>query len=200
MTRPRHFELTTFTLNTTTVCSGPWVLFFVQRARQVRETVEPTGLLNAGQSSVALLEWFQAGHPSPSVLAIGTMLLLPWSIQRSDRRIWLGIAVGLVLALVCAMGFSPRLRGPAGADVSWAPFALLQHLPFMGWYHWPSRMMCFWSIVVPVSAALACGWIGRDGRLRRGMAVLLGLSMLGLGVSQNMQHRRWPEGRQCRYR
>ncbi len=178
--------------------AGPWALVFLQRASQTRDLYEGLQTLeDARLASVGLLAWFaELGASHPAYLGLAALLLLPWSCRRRDRPLWLAAGLGLVLTLALALGPDPGLHRPgdllSGKD-AWGPYAWVQSLPIVGWFHTPDRLLCAWSLACPVAAALLLDWLASK---RRGpwIATALGGLMVATAVLEARAGARWPRG------
>ena len=88
------------------------------------------------------------------------------------------VGVGLALCLVLALGPSPRLWGPpVASSTTWGPFALLQALPVLEWFHWSDRLMVGFSLAgAPAAALVVQAAAGRA----RALGVAVAVRILGL--------------------
>ncbi len=164
--------------------AGPWAAFFLERASAARDLQE--GLQTVEDARIASLGLVTAlagrTAPNPSTLSLLALLALPWTSPRQDRGLWLGLSLLLLVCLVLALGPDPGLlrAGDLSALVGVGPFAWLQGLPVLGWFHTPNRFLCLWSLAAPVAAALLVDRL--DDRWRHaglGLGVLLVLVGLG---------------------
>jgi hypothetical protein len=171
----------------------PWALLFLSRAASVRSFDEGAfWLRTASHASVGLLGWFGPGMARPGWLVLATLLALPLTVRRG-RRLWLGVALGLVLSLVLALGPHPGLLAPgAPHGEPWGPFAVLQGLPVLGWFHWPDRLLAVWGLAAVAAAALAVQWVG--ARWRWAGVALAVLLIADAGI-EAWWSGRWPVGR-----
>ncbi len=183
----------------TAAIAGPWAGLFYVRASAVRELGEGlTSMEDAHIHSVALFGWFLARvATNPATAALLALLALPWTVRTRDRRLWLGVVFVMLLCLLLALGPDPGLMEPGDlvrGGKAWGPWARLQGLPFLGWFHTPDRLLCAWSMAAPVAAALV---LDRIRRLPRGLwvAVPLGLVMAGTAVVEAHRGMMWPMGR-----
>ncbi|MFT4975926.1 MAG: hypothetical protein ACI8S6_001819 [Myxococcota bacterium] len=165
---------------TTLLIAGPWALSFLLRTSGVR-TGDDDGfnLINAAAHSLPLLDWFRY-RPHLGPLLLSPLLLVPWTAERRDRRVWLAAWVGLMAAAALAAGPDPRLLGPPPQlpqPQSWAPFTIAQSLPVLGWFHWPDRIMSVWPLAAAPATALLLHRIAGRQRL---LAVALGLGVIVL--------------------
>ena len=172
----------------------PWAGLFLARAGQVRGLDEGEfWLRTASHASVGLLGWFGPGSARPGWLVLITLLALPLTLRARHRRLWLGVLLGLAVSLVLALGPNPGLWGPGpGQSAGWGPFALLQGLPLLGWFHWPDRLLAVWSLAAVVAAALLVDALGRRRRWLGVVAACLLVADAGLEAGWAG---RWPTGR-----
>ncbi|MBK7761498.1 MAG: hypothetical protein IPI35_34880 [Deltaproteobacteria bacterium] len=133
---------------TCVVLAGPWVLTFLSRAAGVRAMDEGDfAVETAWRASVGLLGWLSWGSVRPSALVMLSLLFLPWTLRAEDRRLGFGAILGLLGAWVLALGPSPGLWAPGPRmEAAWAPFVWLQSVPVLGWFHWPDRLLCVFSL------------------------------------------------------
>ena len=164
--------------------AGPWALFFLERASEARDlheglaTVEDARIASVGL--VTALAGRTAGNPA--TLPLLALLALPWTVARRDRGLFLGLGLMLVVGLLLALGPDPGLLRAGDVEVlqGHGPYAWLQGLPVLGWFHTPNRFLCLWSVVAAVAAALALDRIAARRRwLGPALAVVLVLSGLG---------------------
>ena len=170
---------------------APWMGTFLVRALAVRAPAEGTEMIHhALDQSLTPLQWLRGAGRHPSRLGMAAMLALPWLARRGDRRLWVGIGLGLVLSLVLAMGPQPGLERPADLGI-WGPFVWMQQLPVLGWFHSPARLALGFSFVSVLSAAMCV-----DRALRRSawLAVPLGVAFLGSAVWEVRTAGDWPMG------
>jgi hypothetical protein len=171
----------------------PWAGLFLMRASQVRGLDEGAfWLRTASHASVGLLGWFGPGTARPGWLVLATLLALPLTLRARHRRLWLGVLLGLAVSLVLALGPHPSLwsSGP-GQGAAWGPFALLQGLPVLGWFHWPDRLLAVWGLAVVVAAALVVDALGRRRCWLGVLAACLLVADAGLEAGWAG---RWPTG------
>lgn len=167
------------------VTTGPWVALFLHRARQVRADDEGLQTMSwALVHSVPLLGWFVQSETRPSIAVLLAMLALPFVIPRRDRRLWVGVGLGLLLTWILAAGPSPGLwRVGVEADGFWGPYAWMQRIPLLGWFHTPDRLLVGWNLVGVVAAALLFdrvrGLLSARPRLGMALAILIGLGLGG---------------------
>jgi hypothetical protein len=165
--------------------AGPWALFFLERASAARDLQE--GLQTVEDARIASLGLLNAlagrTAPNPSSLSLIALLALPLTAPRRDRWLWSGLALLLLISLVLALGPDPGLlrAGDLPALVGAGPFAWLQGLPVLGWFHTPNRFLCLWSLAAPVAAALL---VDRLGARWRHAALALGALLLALGLGE----------------
>ncbi len=171
----------------------PWVGLFLVRASGVRGFDEGEfWLRTASHASVGLLGWFGPGSARPCWLALAALVVLPWTLPRGQRRLWVGVGVGLLLSMALALGPHPGLLQPGSpAADPWGPFALLRSLPVLGWFHWPDRLLAVWSLAAAVAAGLAVQWLA--GRWRWA-GVALALVLLADAGLETWRSGRWPVG------
>lgn len=142
--------------------AGPWVLLFLVRAGGVRALDEGDfAARTAHRASVGLLGWFGLDSVRPPTLALLALLLVPLCAPARDRRLWVGVGLGLLLTLVLATGPAPGLWTPGALPgPAWAPFRWLQAAPVLGWFHWPDRLLCVWSLACAGAVALGLTRLG----------------------------------------
>lgn len=144
------------------VLAGPWVGLFLSRAGQLRALDE--GVFaeeTAWRASVGLLGWFGAASTRPATLGLLALVGLPWLLPRGERRLGVGLLLGLVVTLLLATGPAPGVWAPAALPgPSWAPFSAFQGFPVLGWFHWPDRLLCVWSIVSAASVGVCFDRVG----------------------------------------
>jgi hypothetical protein len=172
----------------------PWVGLFLARASRVRGLDEGAfWLQTASHASVGLLGWFGPGTARPGWLLLLALLALPLTLRQRHRMLGFGVLLGLALSLALALGPHPALWSPGpGQAASWGPFALLQGLPVLGWFHWPDRLLAVWSLAAVIAAALAVDALGRR---RRWLGVLVACLLLAdAGIEAGLAGR-WPRGR-----
>jgi hypothetical protein len=171
----------------------PWVALFLVRASPVRAFDEGSfWLRTSSHASVGLLGWFGPGSARPGWLLLAALLALPLTAPR-HRGLWVGVGVGLALALLMALGPHPGLLAPGAPEGEpWGPFALLQGLPVLGWFHWPDRLLAVWSLAAVAAAALAVQWLG--ARWRWAGLALAALLLADAGL-EAWAFGRWPVGR-----
>ena len=163
------------------VFAGWWVVLFLLRAGAIRSVDEGEfALETARRASVGLLGWFGPGQARPGWLVLASLVLL-------RGRAGLGVAIGLGLTLVLALGPGPGLIGPG--EGAWGPFAWLQQVPVLGWFHWPDRLLAVWSLAAVVCAARAVEWLAG-----RHLAMSVGAALVLVGTSLGEQRMRWPHG------
>jgi len=167
------------------VAAGPFALVFLNRASQVRELTEGQTLMDwALPHSVALLGWFGDTEIRSSIWVLAALLLLPWTLPREHRRIGLGVALGLVLTLVLALGPSPGIWDVGDLGLSWSPYQALQSLPVLGWFHTPERLLLGWFLAGPVACALLLARLGKLGRLGLATGVLVAAGLVASNLQQ----------------
>lgn len=178
--RPIPWKKLAMAAGTCALLAGPWVLFFLSHAGDVRALDEGDfALETARTASIGLLSWFAPGTVRPAWFALACIPLV------LRGRVGLGVAGGLILNLILALGPGPGLFEPS--DASWGPFAWLQKLPVLGWFHWPDRLLAVWSLAAAVCAALAV-----EKLPKLWMAVLAAVVVLSEGLVE--QRERWPRG------
>lgn len=168
----------------TAVVAGPWALVFLQHTTGVRSLSDDGfNLINAAAHAIPIVDWFRM-RPHMGPLFFVPLLLIPWTTPQRNRRLWQTAGVGLLLAAAFACGPDPRLWGPP-ADPAlppvaqwWSPFALMQRLPVLGWYHWPDRIMIFWPLAAACAMALLLQRTAKNSRFAAGVlaALVLGLA------------------------
>ncbi len=165
---------------TCAVLAGWWVVFFLLHAGEVRALDEGDFALETARSaSVGLLGWFGPGTVRPGWLALAAIPLV------LRGRVGLGVAAGLALTLLLAAGPGPGLLEPG--DGNWGPFAWLQRLPVLGWFHWPDRLLVIWSLAAATCCALAVERLPRLWMALAAAGVLVGDALIE-------QQDRWPRG------
>lgn len=162
----------------TVLLAGGWAGMFVQRAAAVRHLDEGRQTLSwAVEASVAPLSWFSQSV-RPATMTMAALAVVFWLVPRTERWLWRGIGLGLLLSALLAMGPSPGLWQPGDLrEGFWGPFAWMQVLPMLGWFHTPDRLMVGWSLAGSAAVALVAErlwkwqwWAG----LATGAAVLIG--------------------------
>lgn len=178
---------------TALVLSAPWVGSFLVRASRVRDLDEGRHtLVMAGDQGLLLGEWLLGVGENPSRLSLLCLLALGLVLRGGDRRLWAASLGFLGLSLVLAMGPEPGLwlRGDLGVT---GPWAWLQVLPLLGWFHSPHRLAMGVHLVAPVAAALlACILWERGGR-GRWLGPALALALLGTTAAETAKARLWPQ-------
>ncbi|MCB9794016.1 MAG: hypothetical protein H6741_14975 [Alphaproteobacteria bacterium] len=171
------------------LAAGPWALSFLQRAGAVRATDEGRFALDtATQASVGLLGWLGAGEVRPAWGALLAMALAPLLLKRRAQA--LGVGAFLLAALLLALGPRPGLWAPGGPETEpWGPFAAIQGLPLLGWFHWPDRLLASWSLAAVAGAGLLVTQL-RERHVLLGMG--LGALLLGEATAETWQAGRWP--------
>jgi len=176
----RRWGLAAFTC---AVTAGPFALLFLGRTTQVRELTEGQTLMDwALPHSVALFGWFGATEIRSSIWVLAPLLLLPWTLPREHRRMGIGVALGLVLTLVMALGPSPGVWEVGDLGLGWSPYQTFQSLPVLGWFHTPERLLLGWFLAGPVACALLLARIGSRGRA----GLLIGVLAAGGLVASNL--------------
>lgn len=162
--------------------AGWWVALFVSRAAGSRSLDDGTvALANAAEASVGLLGWLLPRQERASWAVLACLVALPWTLQwhraaHATRRAWTGVFITLGVALIFSLGPHPGLWAPGPTEgTAWGPFAMLQFLPVLAWFHWPARLLPCLGLAGVVAAALA---VDRLGAWRRtagtaGTALLL---------------------------
>ncbi len=165
--------------------AGPWAWFFLERASAARDLFEGTQTIeDARIASVGLVFAFAGRTASnPATLPMLALLALPWTHDRRDRGLWLGLAGLLGLGLLLALGHDPGLMraGDLEALRGRGPYGWLQGLPLLGWFHTPNRFLCLWSLAAAVAAGLL---VDRLARWRRPAAVALAVIMVSSAVGE----------------
>ena len=171
----------------------PWVSLFLVRAARVRTFDEGEfWLVTAHKAGIGLVGWLSPGAVRPGWLVLAALLALPWILPAEQRRLWLGIVLGLLLTLLLALGSHPGLLVPADpGGTPWGPFAWARGLPLLGWFHWPDRLLAAWSLAAAVAAALTVQWLGQ--RRRWAAVAVAALLMVDAGV-ETWLGGRWPTG------
>ena len=163
---------------TCALLAGPWVALFLASAGEVRALDEGDFALETARSaSIGLLSWFGPGSVRPSWLAL---IALPFVLR---GRLGLGVAAGLALTWLLAAGPGPGLFGPT--EATWGPFAWLQKLPVLGWFHWPDRLLVVWSLAAAVAAAALVERVPK-------LPILAAVVVLAAALFE--QRERWPRG------
>ena len=158
---------------------APWAWVFLDRAMDIRLVDEGASTVDwAGNHAITLLPWLTDGQLRPSVLAL---LCLP--VVRG--RAWLGACVGLLVCVLLALGPTPGLR--AAGDLGFTgPWVLFQHLPVVGWFHTPDRLL----LALDLAAITAAGLVVTRARWLAPAALV---ALLAAGFVH--QHRTaWPRG------
>ncbi len=180
---------------TAVLLAGPWMVVFLAHALAARSLDEGSiAAGNAAHASVALIEWLRPGQVRPGYAAMLCLPLLCWTVPAPERRLWAVLGMLLLLSLLLALGPSPRFYGPPASGATWwSPFALLQELPVLGWFHWPDRLLWGFSLASAVAAALLLRKLSEN----IGRATALGLAALLLlaAGSEAWLTDRWPRGR-----
>ncbi len=177
---------------TTALLAGPWAVLFLLRCAEVRGASEEVDKLAwAAKESAALLHWFSLNGARPSLPALASLLLLPWTLPAAHRRLGVAAGVGLALSLILGLGPSPGLWESGDLwEGNWGPWSMFQSLPLLSWFHTPVRLLVTWSLVSVVAAALAVDALAlRKGRLAGG---LLAIGLLGGAVQHARMADLWP--------
>ena len=164
------------------LAAGPWLALFFGRALAVRSVEEGDHtVFFAIDQSIGLIRWLVAPGRHPGRGLVLLALALPWLVPRSHRRLAVGAVLGMVGCVVLALGPSPGLwrggdlwQAGAGRHVIWGPFALLQSVPVLGWFHSPLRLAMGVSLGVAAGGALA---VERAARWKRPAGLLLGVAL-----------------------
>jgi len=171
------------------VICGPWVGSFLARSGSVRAMDEGSFALETMlHASAPPLAWLLDGRTLPPRAALVSLLALPW--LGLPRRMVAGVALGLAAALVVAAGPAPGLW-TAGEPAAWAPLSWGRHLPLLGWFHWPDRLLVVFNLAAPLTAALVIDRVAR--RRRRTAAALAVAAVLVTGAERHHQQL-WPFG------
>lgn len=173
------------------LAAGPWVMRFLSRAGGVRAVDEGAfALETASRASVGLLGWLQAGQVRPSWGALLALVLLPLILPRAHRKAAALVGLTLLGALALALGPRPGLWGPGPPTLEpWGPFAAIQGLPLLGWFHWPDRLLVPWSLAAAVAAAL---WVRQVGQRHVLAGAGLAALLLGGAAGETLSAGRWP--------
>ena len=175
----------------------PWLVLFLSRALAARTTGEGhSTLLMAVDQSTGLLSWFlSAGrHPARGLflLAVG----LPWLVPRTHRRLAVGVLLGLFFSLLLALGPSPGLweggdlwRSASDKPMLFGPFAVMQQLPVLGWFHSPARLAMGVSIAIAGAGALL---VDRLSTRSRPLAIVVGLALPTYAAVDAQLAGNWP--------
>ncbi|MBK7760958.1 MAG: hypothetical protein IPI35_32015 [Deltaproteobacteria bacterium] len=178
-----------------TIFAGPWVFLFLSRASGVRAMDEGDfALETAWRASVGLLGWLSWGSVRPGALVMLSLLFLPWTLRAEDRRLGVGALLGLLGAWVLALGPSPGLWAPGPRmEVVWAPFVWLQSFPVLGWFHWPDRLLCVFSLagVCAVSRIIDCVEYIKHKSFYM-IQIIVAIVFLTASASENQRSGRWP--------
>jgi len=162
--------------------AAPWIGLFFSRALAVRDVAEGHGtLLFSVDQAIALGDWLviPGGHPGRGLVLLAGGL--PFLVPRAKRTLAWGVVLGLVLSVVLALGPSPGFwrsgdlwTSAQGQPVLWGPFARMQQLPVLGWFHSPGRLAMGVSMAVAAGGALLVDRVVR-WRLAAGLALALAL-------------------------
>ena len=174
-----------------------WLVPFLVRALAVRDVSEGRQMGHlALDQAISLGDWAlqSGGHPARGLVLF--VLALPWLVAPNRRRVAIGAVVGLLVALVLAMGPSPGIwrsgdlwSSADGSPVWFGPFAHLQQLPVLGWFHSPERLAMGTGLAIAAAVALAVDRLA--GHSRVGAALLGGLVVLHAGLDAR-RAKLWP--------
>jgi len=171
----------------TAVLAGPWAWFFLERASEARDLHE--GLQTVADARIASVGLLAAvagrTTANPATLPLLALLALPWTVRSKDRGLWIGLGVLLLVCLLLALGPDPGLvrAGDLPALEGWGPYAWLQGLPVLGWFHTPNRFLCLFSLAAPVAVALLLD------RLAPRLGMLGGVVALLVVISADIESR-----------
>lgn len=134
------------------------------------ETLSPRALLHAltdrHQDLDRPFDWsYWPWHEQGNYVGILALLLAAVALLKADRRSWVLGAVAVCFASLAAGHFA-----------SWAPWALLHHLPVFRSQHVPSRFLALVVLAVALLAARGTAALLEDrspSRWRTGLALLL---------------------------
>ena len=133
--------------------AGPWSAMFVLRTLEVRELAEGAQMMGvAPNHSIVLGKWLSSGMVRPSLLCMACLVFL-------RGRAWAVAGVGLVVSLLLAVGPTPGWMAPGDLGIP-GPWAAMQSLPFLGWFHTPDRL------AVGINLAAVCGAAAAFDRLK----------------------------------
>lgn len=179
------------------LAAGPWIALFFVRALSTRAVDEGAHTLYFSiDQSLALGRWLlgPGRHPGRGLVLLA--VALPWLVPRSHRRLAVGVVLGLVASVVLALGPSPGLwRGgdlwttADGGFRLWGPFALMQQLPILGWFHSPARLAMGVSVAVAAGGALL---VERAWAWKRPVAGLLALGLPAYAAGEAWMGGDWP--------
>ena len=139
---------------TTAVCAGPLVVSFLQRAAAIRALDESLPAQSASMAeAVGLLGWLGSSGTRPALGVLACILLVPFRKKLTRAAL---VASGVVLTgtWLLAAGPSPGWWVPGDLGLTAGLWTLYQHLPVLGWFHSPERVLVWWTLAAPVSAAL----------------------------------------------
>lgn len=180
------------------LAAGPWIALFLWRTAGIR-TWDEGGFSRslAIRSSITALGWLRPGQARPAWSALLALVTLPVIVPARHRRRMAALGGLLLISYLLALGPCPRLWQPAEPTADpWGPFALLQRLPVLGWFHWPDRLLLGFDVAAPVAAAC---WIHRIRRWRPGRgripAAVLALLVLASAAWEVHRADRWPRAR-----
>jgi hypothetical protein len=175
--------------------AGPWVFGFLSRAAGVRAMDEGDfAVETAWRASVGLLGWLSWGSVRPGALVMLSLLFLPWTLRAEDRRLGVGALLGCLGAWALALGPSPGLWSPGPRmELAWAPFVWLQSVPVLGWFHWPDRLLCVFSLagVCAVSRIIDCVKYIQYKSFYMTQIILAIIFLTGTAM-ENQRAGRWP--------
>lgn len=170
----------------------PWVATFLHRSLAVRHAEEASfGAMAVQRNSVVLWEWLTHSHLGPAPLLLACLLALPVLAPKRDRRIWIGVGLGLLATLVLSLGPSPTLAGAPAPDTQpRGLFAVVHQLPVLSWFHWPDRYLLAWALALPVAGALV---VHRLASLHPAAALVGGALLVGGSAQHLLGKHQWLE-------
>ena len=151
---------------TSLVLAGPWAGLFLYRASQIR-TINDDGFGEdlAIDASLPFLEFFSDTAVTPGLFVLMALAVTPWTHRSEDRTMWRFWCIALLTTWILALGPAPTLIGTPNTEPSaWAPFTWLQALPIGGWFHWPDRLLVFWSLAGTAAVGRALTYLAERGR------------------------------------
>lgn len=137
----------------------PMVIPFVLRSAEAPQgRFADEWALRTAQNSLVLLGPQGWGGALPAVLPTLTLLAMPWTAKSLDRRLKTFLYAVLVLTALLSLGPEPHLSAPPqGQPAAWAPFTWFHHIPGLGRYQTPIRLLVPWSVLAAGASALLVG-------------------------------------------